>query len=155
MKLASKINKALDKIADQMIGSSNSATHRKLVQSAFRQFSVRVYVAVDDAISKDKDMVIVTGAYSPWKVRQNIEIALNYAPTKKRIKITLFASTFLRFFSMNLFTESNVRILKCLVRIGQIITVRYMPASLKALHKKKHKNILEPQKRLRLMPIAL
>ena len=88
MKLAPKINKALDDIADQMIGSSNSATHRKLIQDAFRQFSVKVYVAVDEAVSKKKDMVVVTGAYSPWRVRQNIEIVLNYAPAGRRVKLT-------------------------------------------------------------------
>ena len=88
MKLAPRINKALDDVADQLIGTTNSATHHKLIQKIFRQFSAKVFVAVDDAVSKDKDMIIVTGAYSPWKTRQNIEIVLTYAPGKKRILIT-------------------------------------------------------------------
>ena len=88
MHLESKINEALDSISEHMIGSVNSASHRDLVQNAFRGFGVKVKVNTDDAVSKDKDMIIVTGEYSPWKVRQSIEVLLNYAPGGRRIKIT-------------------------------------------------------------------
>lgn len=88
MQFEPKINEALDKIADQIIGKVNSSSHQKLVQDAFRQFGVKIEVAVNDAVSKDKDMIVVTGAHSSWKVRQSIELFLNYAPGGKRIKIT-------------------------------------------------------------------
>ena len=88
MHLELKINEALDEIADQIIGLVNSSSHRKLIQDAFRQFGVKIKGDIDDAVSKDKDMIIITGEYSPWKVRQNIELVLNYAPGGRRIKMT-------------------------------------------------------------------
>ena len=86
MHLASKVNIALDKISNQMIGSVNSASHCKLVQDAFRPFGAKVHVALDDMISKD--MIVVTGAYSPWRQRQSIEVYLTYKPDSKRVLIT-------------------------------------------------------------------
>jgi len=86
MHLANTINRALDKIADQMIGSVNSASHCKLVQDAFRPFKAKIRVALDDVVSKD--MIVVTGAYAPWRKRQNIEVYLNYKPGSKRVLVT-------------------------------------------------------------------
>lgn len=86
MHLANTINRALDKIADQIIGSVNSASHCKLVQEVFRPFGAKVIVALDDVVSKD--MIIVTGAYAPWRKRQNIEVYLNYKPGSKRVIVT-------------------------------------------------------------------
>jgi hypothetical protein len=86
MHLVNKVNAALDKIAEQIIGSVNSASHCKLVQDAFRPFGAKVHVALDDMISKD--MIVVTGAYAPWRQRQNIEVYLTYRPGSKRILVT-------------------------------------------------------------------
>jgi len=86
MHLVNKVNAALDKIADQMIGMVNSASHCKLVQDAFRPFGAKVTVALDDIVSED--MIIVTGAYAPWRQRQNIEVYLTYGPGSKRVLIT-------------------------------------------------------------------
>ena len=86
MHLANKVNAALDKIADQMIGSVNSAFHCKLVQDAFRPFGVKVRSVLDDIVSKD--MIIITGEYSPWRQRQSIEVYLTYKPGSKRVLVT-------------------------------------------------------------------
>jgi len=86
MYLAPKINKSLDNIADQMVGSVNSAIHHKLVQDAFRQFGAKVDVIEDTHVSRG--MIVVTGMHSPWKIRQNIELFLTYSPGGKRIKMT-------------------------------------------------------------------
>ena len=86
MHLVNKVNAALDKIADQIIGSVNSASHCKIIQDAFRPFGAKVTVAIDDMVSKD--MIVVTGAYAPWRQRQNIEVYLTYKPSEKRVLIT-------------------------------------------------------------------
>ena len=86
MHLANKVNAVLDKIADQMIGSVNSASHCKIVQDAFRPFGAKVTVALDDNVSRD--MIIVTGAYAPWRQRQSIEVYLTYRPGSKRVLVT-------------------------------------------------------------------
>ena len=95
MYLAHKVNAVLDKIADQMIGSVNSASHCKIVQDAFRPFGAKVVIALDDMVSKD--MIIVTGAYAPWRHRQSIEVYLTYKPGSKRIRITKTMWNQLRF----------------------------------------------------------
>ena len=86
MKFADNINEALDSIADSIIGTANSATHRKIVQRIFRQYNAKVLVAVDDNVSED--MIVVTGQYLPWRIRQNIEIFLTYAPNSKRVSVS-------------------------------------------------------------------
>ena len=86
MKLAKSINESLDTIADSMIGKANSASHRKIVQSIFRKYNAKVLVAVDDNVSED--MIVVTGQYLPWRIRQNIEIFLTYPVQSKRVQIT-------------------------------------------------------------------
>ena len=86
MKLAKNINEALDSIADSMIGTANSASHRKIVQRVFRKYNAKVLVAVDDNVSED--MIVVTGQHLPWRIRQNIEIFLTYSIQSKRVRIT-------------------------------------------------------------------
>ena len=86
MHLANKINESLDKIADRLIGSVNSATHCKIVQDAFRQYGAKVQVVVDDNVSDN--MIVVMGEYLPWRTRQNIGVLLTYSPGSKRIPIT-------------------------------------------------------------------
>jgi hypothetical protein len=86
MHLDNNINGALDKIAEQMIGSVNSASHCKIVQDAFRPFGAKVRIALDDVVSKD--MIVVTGEYASWRQRQNIEVYLTYKPGSKRVLVT-------------------------------------------------------------------
>jgi hypothetical protein len=86
MHLESKIIESLDNISDRIVGSVNSATHCKLVQGAFRQFGAKVRVALDHNISDDA--ILVTGEYSPWRTRQNIEVYLTYNSGAKRLPIT-------------------------------------------------------------------
>lgn len=86
MKLAKNINAALDSIADSMIGTANSASHRKIVQRVFRKYNAKVLVAVDDNVSEN--MIVVTGQHLPWRIRQNIEIFLTYSVQSKRVRIT-------------------------------------------------------------------
>jgi len=86
MHLANTINRALDNITEQMIGSVNSAYHCKIIQDAFRPFGAKVAVALDDGVSED--MIIVTGAYASWRQRQNIEVYLTYRPGYKRVLVT-------------------------------------------------------------------
>ena len=80
------IERALDKITPKIIGKVNSAVHGKIIQEAFKPFGVKVKISKDDLVATD--MIVVTGQISQWKVRQSIEVFLNYNPKTLRIELT-------------------------------------------------------------------
>jgi len=95
MKLGGQVEAALDKIAYQIVGKTNSASHCKIIQQCFRPFGVKVEVVFDDLVPKNT--IIITGAHSPWRVRQKIEIFLNYNSDSRRCRITKAKWNNLRF----------------------------------------------------------
>ena len=86
MILGGEIESALDNIAYLIIGKANSATHQKIIQSAFKSFGSKVSIASDHNVSPG--MIVVSGEHCPWKVRQNIELFLNYHPDSYRSLVT-------------------------------------------------------------------
>ena len=86
MILGGEIESALDNIAYLIIGKANSATQLKIIQSAFRPFGSKVSIASDHNVSPG--MIVVSGEHCPWKVRQNIELFLNYNPDSYRALVT-------------------------------------------------------------------
>ncbi|HIA11717.1 MAG TPA: hypothetical protein EYN69_06550 [Flavobacteriales bacterium] len=95
MILGGEIESALDKIACLLVGKVNSAAHQKIIQSALKSFGAKVSITSDHNVSLGK--IVVTGEHCSWKVRQNIELFLNYHPDSYRALITDKSWKVLRF----------------------------------------------------------